>query len=215
MARVLNDLFAQVVELARQVWAAWDTWVSTRRASRNRIDTEQGLRDARARIRRDIRRWQKQCDADDPNEGAGLEVHREAMARLEQQLQEIPERMERLRKSGLKKLSRSDASQPIAGFLLVCIGKEVSEVAKGELLGHRKFRSSAGRTLRANIPETPVVLLINEQGEKEKGRYEFSWCCSFQSSFQPAGVCSLLRHLIQFFLCGGRGGIELDRLQII
>jgi hypothetical protein len=29
--------------------------------------------------------------------------------------------------------------------------------------------------LRANIPETAVVLLINEQGEKEKGRYEFSW----------------------------------------
>jgi hypothetical protein len=37
--------------------------------------------------------------------------------------------MERLRKSGLKKFSRSDASQPIAGFLLVCLGKEVSEVA--------------------------------------------------------------------------------------
>jgi hypothetical protein len=43
-------------------------------ASRNRIDTEQALRNARARIRRDIRRWQKQCDTDDPNEGAGSEV---------------------------------------------------------------------------------------------------------------------------------------------
>src|SRR5437899_4363287 len=33
-------------------------------------------------------------------------------------------------------------------------------------------------SLRANICETPVVLLINEQGEKEKGRdeREFSWC---------------------------------------
>ena len=37
-------------------------------ASRNRLDTEQVLRDARARIRQDIRRWQKQCDADDPND---------------------------------------------------------------------------------------------------------------------------------------------------
>ena len=35
---------------------------------------------------------------------------------------------------------------------------------------------------RANIPETPVVLLINEQGEKEKGRDEgeFSWCSFLQ-----------------------------------
>jgi hypothetical protein len=35
-------------------------------------------------------------------------------------------------------------------------------------------------TLRANIRETPVVPLINEQGEKEKGRDEwhFSWCSS-------------------------------------
>ncbi len=75
-------------------------------ASRNRIDTEQALRDARARIRRDVRRWQQQCDADDPNEGAGNEVDRTVMERLEQQ--GIPERLERLRKSGLKKMSRSD-----------------------------------------------------------------------------------------------------------
>jgi transposase len=110
----LNDLFTQVVELARASGlgrlghVAIDSTRIAASASRNRIDTEQGLRDARARIRRDIRRWQKQCDADDPNEGAGLEVHREALERLEQQLQEVPERMERLRKSGMKKLSRSD-----------------------------------------------------------------------------------------------------------
>jgi hypothetical protein len=35
-----------------------------------------------------------------------------------------------------------------------------------------------GGTLRANIGETSLVPLINEQGEKEKGRDErkFSWC---------------------------------------
>jgi hypothetical protein len=32
---------------------------------------------------------------------------------------------------------------------------------------------SCGLALRANIRETPVVLLINEQGEKEKGRDEW------------------------------------------
>lgn len=110
----LNDLFTQVVELARASGlgrlghVAIDSTRIAANASRNRLDTEQALRDARARIRRDIRHWQKQCDADDPNEGAGLEVDSEALARLEQQLQEVPERLERLRKSGLKKLSRSD-----------------------------------------------------------------------------------------------------------
>jgi hypothetical protein len=37
----------------------------------------------------------------------------------------------------------------------------------------------AAATLRANISETPPVVLINEQGEEEKRRYEgeFFWCC--------------------------------------
>jgi len=77
-------------------------------ASRHRIDTEQALRDARARVRREIRRWQRQCDAEDPNEGAGGEVGRAVMERLERQLEAIPERLERLHKAGLPKLSRTD-----------------------------------------------------------------------------------------------------------
>src|SRR5229473_2888161 len=113
-AQGLNDLFTHVVELARASGmgrlghVAIDSTRIAANASRDRIDTEQALRQARARIRREIRRWQKQCDADDPNEGAGSEVGREVLARLEQQLAEIPPRLERLHKSGLKKLSRSD-----------------------------------------------------------------------------------------------------------
>lgn len=114
-ARGLNDLFTQVVEVARGAkmgqlgHVAIDSTRIAANASRNRVDTEQALREARARIRRDIRRWQKQCDAEDPNEGAGLEVGREVLTRLEQRLGEIPARLERLRKAGMKKLSRTDA----------------------------------------------------------------------------------------------------------
>jgi transposase len=110
----LNDLFTQVLELARASGlgrlghVAIDSTRIAANASRNRIDTEQALRDERARLRREIRRWQKQCDADDPNEGAGVEVGSEAIAQLERQLGEIPARLERLQKSGLKKLSQSD-----------------------------------------------------------------------------------------------------------
>jgi transposase len=110
----LNDLFTRVVELARASGlgklghVAIDSTRIAANASRNRIDSEQALREARARMRREIRRWQKQCDADDPNEGAGSEVGSEVLAQLERQLERIPERLERLRKSGLKKLSRTD-----------------------------------------------------------------------------------------------------------
>jgi hypothetical protein len=77
-------------------------------ASRNRIDTERALRDTRARTRRDIRRWQRQCDHGDPNEGVGVAVGHAVMERLEEQLAAIPERLERLHKAGVPKLSRTD-----------------------------------------------------------------------------------------------------------
>ena len=124
----LNDLFTQVLELARASGlgrlghVAIDSTRIAANASRNRMDTEQALRNERARLRREIRRWQKQCDADDPNEGAGVEVGNEAIAQLEQQLGEIPARLERLQKSGLKKLSQSDADSRFlrerGGFVL-------------------------------------------------------------------------------------------------
>jgi hypothetical protein len=113
-AKELNDLFTQVAELARKAkmgklsHMAIDSTRIAANASRNQIDTEQALWDARARVRRNIRRWQKQCDREDPNEGAGVEVDGEVMAPLEEQLAEIPERLERLHIAGLKKLSRTD-----------------------------------------------------------------------------------------------------------
>ena len=124
----LNDVFTQVLELARASGlgrlghVAIDSTRIAANASRDRIDTEQALRDARAHLRREIRRWQKQCAADDPNEGAGVEVGSEAIAQLERQLGELPARLERLQKSGLKKLSQSDADSRFlrerGGFML-------------------------------------------------------------------------------------------------
>ncbi len=118
-AKGLNELFTQVAELARARrlgrvgHVAIDSTRIAANASRDRIDTEQALRDARGHIRRESRRWQKQCDADDPNEGAGSEVDSEVIARLE-----------RLRKSGLMKLSQSDPDNRFlrerGGFTLGC-----------------------------------------------------------------------------------------------
>lgn len=110
----LNDLFTQVVELARSAGmgklghVAIDSTRIAANAAADSSDSEEKLRRERAKIRRRIRQWQRQCDAEDPNEGAGLEVAREALAKLEKKLEQIPGRLERLKKSGLKRISRTD-----------------------------------------------------------------------------------------------------------
>jgi hypothetical protein len=55
-------------------------------------------------LRRQVRQWQKAADRDDAEPG-GLAV---AIDELNQALDELPRRLERLKKSGLKKLSRTD-----------------------------------------------------------------------------------------------------------
>jgi transposase len=115
-ARALNDCFTQVLEMARTLGmgklgkVAIDSTRIKASACRDRLDTEQQLRDLRAGLRRQVRRWQQMLDRDDADSG-GLEV---AIDHLESKLNELPQRLERLHKSGLKKLSRTD---PDARFL--------------------------------------------------------------------------------------------------
>ena len=112
--KALNDLFTQVVELARQAGlgrlghAAIDSTRVKAHASSNRVDSIKKLRAERARIRRQIRRWQQACNADDPNEAPGLELAQQECARLQRQLAQIPPRREELKKTGLERRSRTD-----------------------------------------------------------------------------------------------------------
>lgn len=112
--RAMNDVFTQVVELARSLGmgklgqVAIDSTRIAANAARDSVETLEKLRGERAKIRRRIRRWQRQCEEQDPNEGAGMEVGREALERLGQRLAGIPARIERLKKAGVQKLSRSD-----------------------------------------------------------------------------------------------------------
>src|SRR2546425_3375028 len=84
--RALNDLFTQVVELARSLGmgrlghVAIDSTRVAANASPNRVETIDALRAERARIRRQIRRWQRQCDSDDPHEAAGQQLAPEHIA---------------------------------------------------------------------------------------------------------------------------------------
>lgn len=113
-ARAINDVFTQVVELARSlgmgqlVHVAIDSTRIAANAAADSADTIGKLRAERAKIRKRIRRWQQQCEAEDPNEGSGTMVTRAALEKLQQQLSEIPVRMERLKKAGVRRLSRTD-----------------------------------------------------------------------------------------------------------
>ena len=112
--KALNDLFSQVVELARQAGlgrlghVAIDSTRVKANASPNRVDSGRKLRAERAKIRRQIRRWQQACNAADGNEAAGLELAKQECARLEQELAQLPPRLEQLKKSGLERRSRTD-----------------------------------------------------------------------------------------------------------
>jgi len=108
--RALNDAFTQVLEWAQQQGmvklgrTAIDATRIAANASKDRVDSEQALRDTRARLRRQVRTWQKAADRDEAEPG-GLEV---AIGELNQALAQMPRRLERLKKTGLKKLSRTD-----------------------------------------------------------------------------------------------------------
>jgi transposase len=110
-ARALNNAFTQILEMARKLGlgklgrVAIDSTRIKANASPDRVDTEQTLRNERAKLRRNVRRWQQACDKDD-TEPAGLTV---AIEDAERKLAELPQRLERLRKSGKEKLSRTDA----------------------------------------------------------------------------------------------------------
>jgi transposase len=128
--KALNDLFTQVVELARRAGlgrlghVAIDSTRVKANASPDRVDSLEKLRAERAKIRRQIRHWQRACEAEDPNERPGLELAEKERLRLEKALAEIPVRLEQLKKSGLKRRSRTD---PESRFL---------KVRKGFVLGY-------------------------------------------------------------------------------
>jgi transposase len=112
--KALNDLFTQVLELARAAGlgrlghVAIDSTRLKANASPHRVESLRKLRNARAKLRRQIRRWQQACNAEDPNEAPGLKLASQERARLERQLADIPRRLQELKKSGLKRRSRTD-----------------------------------------------------------------------------------------------------------
>ncbi len=112
--RALNDVFLQVLELARELGmvqlghVAIDSTRVRANASRRRTETEKELRQRLAQTRRAIRRWQQQCDAVDPNEEPGTPVPVDYGKQLEERLAATREKLRKLRKMGARQLSVTD-----------------------------------------------------------------------------------------------------------
>jgi transposase len=108
--KALNDVFTQVLELARAMGmvklgrVAIDSTKVQANASPDRSNSQKGLRRERARLRQRIRRWQKQCDQDSSEPPAGEQVP----AQWQKRLQQIPRQLQELHKSGQKRSSRTD-----------------------------------------------------------------------------------------------------------
>lgn len=156
-AVALNSAFTQVLEMARSLGlgklgrVAIDSTRIKANASRDRVDSEQRLRSERAKLRRNIRRWQQACDQDDTEPG-GLKV---AIQEAERKLAELPGRLQRLRKSGLKKQSRTD---PDARFLRSRRGFELGytgEIAMSE--DHLIVAQRVSQQPTDNASLTPMV----------------------------------------------------------
>jgi len=112
--RAMNDLFTQVVELARRLGmghlghVAIDSTRVQANASRRRTETEAELRQRVAKTRRQIRRWQQQCAAAEGNEEPGTQVDSSYAQQLQQQLEETRQKLQQLQKSGARQLSSTD-----------------------------------------------------------------------------------------------------------
>jgi transposase/ribosomal protein S19E (S16A) len=110
--RAMNDVFTQVTEFIRDqglgklgVVAVDGTPIEANN-SKSQVDTVKKLREQRAKFRRQIRRWQKRCDAED--RAAAVALNQTQMEKVEKELETIPGRLQQLRKSGLKQLPQTD-----------------------------------------------------------------------------------------------------------
>ena len=110
--RRVNDLFTAVLEqlqaagLGKLGVVALDSTRVRANASRQRVMTETGLRAERARKRRQVREWERRVGEMEPEENPGGVVAE--LERVRQRLAEIPGELQKLRKSGLQRMSRTD-----------------------------------------------------------------------------------------------------------
>ena len=110
--QAINDVFTQVTEFVRDQGlgkigtVAVDGTPIQANNSPSQVDTVGKLREQRAQYRRQIRRWQKRCDAED--RAVTARWANEQMEKVQQALASIPARLQELKKKGVKQLPQTD-----------------------------------------------------------------------------------------------------------
>jgi transposase len=166
--RGINDVFTQVLELAQSLGlvslghVAIDSTRVRGAAARDQIDSETKLRRERARLRRQIRRWQQACTTEDPEGNPGTEV---PVAELERRLEQIPGRLQRLRKSGLRQISRSD---PESRFLRSREGWQLGYTA--EIAVSEDHLIVAQRVTQNASDNASLLPLVDEASRQCRGK---------------------------------------------
>ena len=167
--RGMNDVFTQVVEFARAQGLAKLGVVavdSTRIKAHNgkaRVDTGERLRKERAKIRRQIRHWQKQCAGEEQAVPAALA--QEEVERLQQQLAAMPARLEKLKKSGEKRLPTTDSEARVLtkrGQSLIGYTGDIA-VTQDQIIVAQRVTTAA----TDNDSLLPMVAAVEEQCGKK------------------------------------------------
>ena len=110
--RAMNDVFVQVLEFIRDQelgklgTVAVDGTPIAANNSKSRVDSLEKLRRQRARYRRQVRDWQRRCNAEDS--AVAQEYAQEQMEKAQERLASIPGRLQQLKKSGQERLPRTD-----------------------------------------------------------------------------------------------------------
>lgn len=129
----VNDVFTQVLETAREAGmgrlgvVAIDSTRIAANASRDKLDSVARLRGQRARLRRQVRRWQQKVRTESSAERGGGEIAAAELARLQRQLAGLPARLRALERSGAQRRSPVDPESRLLrardGFLLGYTGE--------------------------------------------------------------------------------------------
>jgi transposase len=157
----LNTAFTQVLEFVRELGLAKlgiiavDSSRIKAHNSKSRVDSRERLRKERAKLRRQIRAWQKQCDAEQNAIPASLAAAE--LEQLQQKLAAMPSRLQELKKSGEKRLPRTDGE---ARVLTKCRQSVVGYTA--DLAVSEDQFIVGQRVTQANTDNASLQPMVNE-----------------------------------------------------
>src|SRR6266849_2676433 len=219
-ARSLNDVLVQVLEFVRdQVFGklgtvAVDGTIIAASNSKSRVDREEKLRRQRARLRQQIRQWQKGCNAED-NPGA----QEYAQEQMEQAQKAVSEDHFIVGQEVTQAATENDTLLPMVKQVESNCGEAPQKVlADAGLYSNDNVKALKKDGMDAYIPDSNLAAALN-RGGRVKGRARAAVMKEMRAKLQttegrriyarrratvegPFGTLKVGRHMAQFRLRG-------------